>query len=82
MNYTIKVYKNNKRVQMYRTHKIRRFLKNIRLIKFEDGGINAYIKVGYGKHIDVYGKITDFHNDGVYDNKEDFWWAFNAFIEK
>ena len=82
MNYTVKVYKNNKMVQMHRTHKIRRFLKNIRLIKFEDEGLKVYIKVGYGKHLDVNGKMTHFHNDGDYDNKEDFWWAFNAFTEK
>lgn len=82
MNYTIKVYKNGKRVHMYRTHKIRRFLKNIRTIKFADEGIKAYLKVDYGKHLDVYGKKTLFYNDGTYDNKSDFWWAFNAFIEK
>lgn len=82
MNFSIKIYKNGKMIQKYRTHKIRRFLKNIRLIKFEDEGIKVYLKVDYGKHLDSYGKITNFHNDGVYNNKEDFWWAFKAFIEK
>ncbi len=81
MNYSIKIYKNGKLVKKYSTHKIRRFLKNIRLINFEDGHIKVYIKVDYGKHRDVYGKLTNFYNDGVYNNKEDFWWAFNAFTE-
>ena len=82
MNYTIKVYKNSKVVQKLTTHKIRRFLKSLRLVKFEDEALSVYLKVGYGKFVDVYGRKSLFYNDGTYDNKEDLWWAFNAFTEK
>jgi hypothetical protein len=82
MNYTVKIYKNEQKVQMIRTHKIRVFLKKIRFLKFTDEGINVYLKVSYGKQFDKEGKYTDFYNDGLYDNPDDFWWAFNAFIEK
>ena len=82
MNYTVKIYRKGKMVQMIRTHKIRRFLKNIRSIKFEDEDIKVYLKVDYGKKLDWHGKHTNFLNEGTYNNKEDFWLAFNAFIEK
>ena len=82
MNYTVKIYRKGKMVQMIRTHKIRRFLKNIRSIKFEDEDIKVYLKVSYGKQLDIQGKYTNFYNDGIFDNKDDFWWAFNAFTEK
>lgn len=81
MNFTAKVIKSGEVIKVYRTHKIRRFLKNIRSIKFEDCELKVYLKVDYGKGIDVYGKKTRFCNEGLYDNSEDFWWAFNAFTE-
>lgn len=82
MNFTAKIIKNGEITQIYRTHKIRRFLKKIRSIKFEDEDIKVYLKVDYGKHIDVYGKRTNFCNEGIYENADDFWWAFHAFTEK
>lgn len=82
MNFTVKIYKKGEMVQMIRTHKIRRFLKNIRSIKFTDEDIKVYLKVSYGKQLDKQGKYTNFYNDGVYDNKGNFWWAFNAFTEE
>lgn len=82
MNYTIKVYKNGKVVQKVTTHKIRRFLKSLRLINFQNEVLKVYLKVTYGKFIDAYGKKSLFYNDGTYDNKEDLWWAFNAFTEQ
>lgn len=82
MNYTVKIYKNDKMVQITRTHKIKRFLKNIRSLNFKDEDIKVYLKVDYGKRLDKEGKYTNFYNDGMYDNKDDFWWAFYAFTEK
>lgn len=64
-----------------RTHKLRRFLKKIRSIKWQNSTISVYLKVDYGKFIDNFGNRTTFYNDGDYENKEDFWMAFNAFIE-
>lgn len=69
-------------VSKTRTKKIRLFLKKIRSIKFREQGIKIYLKVDYGKHLDNYGKMTNFWNDGDYFNKDDFWLAFNAFTEK
>jgi len=82
MKYTIKIYKDGKMVSKTRTKKIRLFLKKIRSIKFEEQGVKAYLKVDYGKHLDNFGKMTNFWNDGDYYNKNDFWLAFNAFTEK
>lgn len=82
MNFTAKIIKKGEVTKIYRTHKIRRFLKNIRSIKFEDTDIKVYLKVDYGKQIDIYGKRTSFCNEGTYEKEEDFWWAFNAFTEK
>jgi len=82
MTFTLKITKNGKTVSKMRTYKIRRFLKVIRSLNWQDSVSLSYIKVGYGKKVDNYGKLTNFHNDGEYDNKEDFWWAFNAFTEK
>lgn len=81
MQFTIKIYENGKMIHKVRTHKLRRFLKKIRSIKWQNSMISVYLKVDYGKSIDSFGKRTSFYNDGEYGNKEDFWMAFNAFIE-
>ena len=81
MKFTIKIYKNGSITQKARTRKIRRFLKIIRSIKWEDSTIKAYIKVNYGRFLDCYGKRVNFFNDGDYDNKQDFWLAADAFME-
>jgi hypothetical protein len=82
MNFTVKIYKQDKMVQIVRTHKIKRFLKNIRSLNFKDKDIKVYLKVDYGKRLDKEGRYTNFYNDGIYDNQDDFWWALNAFTEK
>ena len=81
MLFSIKIYKNRSIAQKARTRKIRRFLKIIRSIKWEDSTIRAYIKVNYGKLPDCYGKKVNFYNDGDYDNKQDFCLAADAFLE-
>lgn len=82
MQFTAKIYENNKMTYKVRTHKMRRFLKIIRSIKWQNSMLKVYLKVDYGKFQDNYGHLTNFYNDGNYDNKSDFWWAFNAFTEK
>jgi len=64
-----------------RTHSKRRFLNHLRTIKWQYKGIKVYIRVSYGKKVDVFGKLSTFYNDGLYENKEDLWSAFNAFKE-
>lgn len=82
MQYTINISENTKMTHVVRTHKLRRILKKIRSIKWQNSSFKVYLKVDYGKFTDNFGKRTNFYNDGVYDNKEDFWMAFNAFIEE
>jgi hypothetical protein len=81
MHYSFKVYKNGKPVYMCSTHKIRRFLIKSRLINFEEQYIKVYLKVTYGRFLNNRGKMVNFHNDGIYDNRTDYWFALNAFIE-
>ncbi len=57
-------------------------MKSLRLIKFGNEALRVYLKVNYGRLVDAYGKKSLFYNDGTYDNKEDLWWAFNAFTEE
>lgn len=82
MQFTVKAYENNRMTHIMRTHKLRRFLKKIRSIKWQNSSIFVYLKVDYGKFIDNFGKRTTFYNDGEYTNKENFWMAFNAFMEE
>lgn len=80
--YDLKLFLNGKLTLNTRTHKLRRFLKVLRSIKFKEGYLKAHLKVSYGKHLDVYDKYSEFYNDGIYDTKDEFWLAFNSFTEK
>lgn len=80
--FDLKLFTNGKLTLSTSSHKLRRFLKILHSIKFEEGDIKAYLKVNYGKHLDVYNKYSEFYNDGLYDNEEEFWLAFNSFTEK
>lgn len=82
MKYSIKVSKAGKVVQRNTTHKIRRFLKILRLVKFGERDISVYLRVRYGDFPDVFGKIIEFYNDGQYDNKEECSQAAYAFTEE
>ena len=82
MYFLLRVSKNSKTIKRCSTHSKRRFLKNLRMINWEKGDIEAYLKVEYGKSLNAQGKLTNFYNDGKYSNKEDLWLAFNAFIEE
>lgn len=82
MNFTYKLIKNSKEVERLRTHSKRLFLSRLRTIKWTTHLLRVYLRVSYGKRIDVFGKLVTFYNDGVYENKKDLWLAFNAFTEE
>ncbi len=81
MNFLLKITKNGKVIGKCQTHSIRRFLNNLRTIKWEDG-VKIYLRVSYGFAIDNFNKKTCFYNEGWFDNKEDLLLTFKAFIEK
>lgn len=81
-HYKLLVTKRGELIQKCSTHSLRRFLKNLRTINWENDHPVAYLKVSYGKHKDNFGKLTNFDNEGEYRNETDLWQAFNAFIEK
>jgi hypothetical protein len=82
MIYALRVKKNGQTIQRYHTHNLRRFLKNIRTIKWQNLKIEVYVKVSYGKQKDIHGKTVVFYNDGIYENRRDLIQAVKAFIEK
>lgn len=80
-NFTLKIYQ-AQGVQRYETSSLRRFLNQTRTINWQNGIKKVYVRVSYGKFIDQSGKLTTFHNDGEYDNFQDFQLALEAFLEK
>lgn len=82
MDLYFKTLSKGKAVQMVISKSLRVFLRRTRLIKTNLPMFSVYLKVGYGKHKDNFGKLTDFDNSGTYKNKEDFTLAVNAFLEK
>lgn len=62
------------------THKKRLFLKKMRTIKFTDSISEVYLRVDYGKSLDIFGKITIDRNDGFYEDREKLWQAISAFV--
>lgn len=81
MNFSVKVFTNGKLIWELRTHKIRRFLKKLRSIKWSNAEIKVYLKVNYGTSLDCWGRYINFYNDGEYENKEDLLYMFYAFTE-
>lgn len=80
-NFTLKVYEKGQQVKRLETSSKRRFLNHIRTINWQDRGIKVYLRVSYGKQKDVWGKLTNFYNDGFYEDRNEFWKAFEAFTE-
>lgn len=79
-NYTLKLYKNNEKIETLRTKKKKRFLRNIRTRNWKDAGIKrAYIKVSYGKKICNYGCLCEFYNDIYYYTKDELLQMFKYF---
>ncbi|MEM4326304.1 MAG: hypothetical protein QXU40_03305, partial [Candidatus Pacearchaeota archaeon] len=78
-NFTFRVIKNGKTIQKCQTHSKRRFYDRIRTIKWQDGVDKVYLRVSYGRGIDNFGRVTNFYNDGEYENKKDLFFALSAF---
>ncbi len=76
------VREKEKEVQRANTHSIRRFLKIIRSINWENPHCRVYMRVSDGRFSDNRRRFVEFYNDGEYTNPEEFWQAFDAFIEK
>lgn len=80
-NYVLKVYKNGLVDRVVRTHSKRLFLTRLRSLKFLKAFPRVYLRVSYGKHEDVYGKIQYFYNDGDYESYKELIGAYDAFTE-
>ena len=80
-NFTLKVY-GAQGIQRYETSSLRRFLNQTRTINWQNGVKKVYVRISYGKFIDQSGRLTNFHNDGEYDNYQDFELAVGAFLEE
>ena len=81
MNFTLKVFKNNKVIQRVQTHSIRRFTNQLRTINWQESPLKVYLRVSYGKQKDCFRKLVTFYNDGWYETENNLWLAFNAFLE-
>ena len=81
LNFTMRVVKNGKIIR-YETRSKRAFYAHIRSLKWKDGVKKVYLRVSYGKHLDNFGKLINFYNDGWYDNKKDLHLALKAFTEE
>ena len=61
---------------------IRRYGTNPRVLAQKLASLNwekVYLKVSYGKELDVFDKLTEFYNDGYYTDKKELKKAFKAF---
>lgn len=81
-NYTLKIYKNNGKIEIIRTHKRKRFLKNLRTINWKSSIKKTYLKVSYGKNLCIYGCPCEFYNDGFCDNQEELLNIFKYFDDE
>lgn len=79
--FTLCVTKNGKKVYGYHSRSKRRFYNRARTINWKDKPLKVYLRVSYGRSKDVWGKYTNYYNDGDYDTKKDFWLALKAFCE-
>ena len=81
LNFTLKVLKRGKIAQRYESSHLRRFCAVVKALSFKKHDIKVHLRVSYGRHLDNFGKMVEFWNDGVYDTRKDFLLAFNAFRE-
>lgn len=81
MNFSYKVIGNGKQVEICHSHSKRHFCTRLALINWHLNHLKVYLRVSYGKRMDNFGKLVTFYNDGWYENKKDFWLAFDAFTE-
>lgn len=84
LSYFYKITSGTKTITKCLTHSRRVFLKKSRTINWkevEQKGQSVYLRVNYGKLLDYYGKMSNFHNDGDYQDKDSFFLALYAFLE-
>ena len=80
--YTLKTFQDGKEVSSRRTNNSTRFfnfLKAINFIELKENNQIVYLKVDYGKHLNVWGEKRSFYNSGSYSTKKDLWRAFLGF---
>lgn len=77
MKVLLKLVMINGKVKRYKTGTSKRFLKKLNTLDWK----KCYIKVVYGKDLDVFGKKTLFYNAGEYTDKAEAVKAFIAFVE-
>lgn len=80
MNYTLRVYKNERMISSSRTTKIRRFSHFIQAAKNLEA-TKYYLCVDYGRGVDVLGRKVKFVNEGEYQDLGRLTFAFRAFTE-
>jgi len=86
ISYALKIYQKGKEVYNHYTSSSWRFFNFLKAIDFTELKRNkpyhVFLRVGYGKHEDTWGKMVRFYNSGSYTTKKDLWFAFRAFTEK
>lgn len=84
ISYFYKITTGTKSITKCLTHSRRVFFKKIRTINWKEvdsKGYVVYLRINYGKFLDNYGKMSNFYNDGDYQDEGSFCLAFNAFLE-
>lgn len=74
----LKLKKSDGTTGNYHSSKTKRIINTIKRENF----LEAYVKVSYGKSLDIWGKISESFNDGEYKTKEELFFALQAFTEK
>lgn len=82
MKFIVKVYKDGQLVQKALRHKKTPFVHILRKYLLAENNISVYLRIEYGKELDVFGRLTQFYNDGEYSAEPDLWQAFCAFVEE
>lgn len=68
---TFRILRKGRVVQRYDSSSIQRFRNHTRPIRWQNRDFKVYLKVNYGNR---------FHNDGIYENQKDFFFALDAFV--
>lgn len=79
--YYFRVTRNAQVIHSGYMSKLGRFSRIVQAEQFQEAGIEVYIRVSYGKSLDIWGEMTDFINEGFYSNKHDLVLAYRAFLE-
>lgn len=80
-NFTLKVLKNEKKVDKIRTHSLRLFTTHLRMINWKNNP-TVYLRVSYGKKLNHKNKLETFYNDGWYYDRQELLGAFKAFNDE